>query len=626
MKVHSFIVVMVLTLTSIFAGWCDTGRLIPVVENQIGLQSEGVSVNLGGTLRESCVKITFPMDSKEILHLDPAISRRVHGKRVLSYEVVSPRGNTLTLEWHFQESLDRKGIFQKVSFFLTPSQPLVEDIQVEIPFQIKAIPSSSFCQNGKDNSPTVTWPLKNGWAKETDVSKEVAQGEYRLGHAMTGKDTQELALPMLFIGADNWKAGLFTDPEFSVLFSIQEAERIIKGSLVFHYVCTEVPVWGTESRMFAVWITRQAESSCSFPDCLDAWFSLMLPVVPPGPDWLHEIAMVGYDYLSDEGKGWEKDITVLAGELSLHERRRVALCLHGWYDALGVYCYDSTHNRIKSEWTAFERTRKVHFTQMELRRRLRLARSLGFRVLLYFGDGLAADSGVPGYRDDWAFRDTKGERISGWQGPDTFGPTYLRNPSHPEVRQWYQGYLSALLDAFGESVDGFVWDETFHARAGQIAHEPEPAYCDRAMFTLVKDLTQQVENYNPEKVFLASDCTGLNGGWEDVPGYAMVADGTYQDTHCFPVAWSYGFFPNWRNVLWSCNWSSLSGFDKTQWGVRTFGVPVAISNGWGDDRGPSEWTPAERDKILQLFREHVANIKPARYLTVDPACLLSQAP
>ena len=115
--------------------------------------------------------------------------------------------------------------------------------------------------------------------------------------------------------------------------------------------------------------------------------------------------------------------------------------------------------------------------------------------------------------------------------------------------------------------------------------------------------------FDPQKVFLASDCIGVFG-WNDVPGYAMVADGTYQDTHCDSVAWSYGLFPNWRNTLWSCNWADITGFHLTRWGVRTFGVPVAISNGWGDDCGPSEWSPRQRDAFLRLFRERLKMKQP----------------
>ncbi len=86
-----------------------------------------------------------------------------------------------------------------------------------------------------------------------------------------------------------------------------------------------------------------------------------------------------------------------------------------------------------------------------------------------------------------------------------------------------------------------------------------------------------------------------------------------------PAAWSYGLFPTWRNVLWSCNWWSVTRFDHTRWGVEHYGVPVAISNGWEDDRGPSEWTPQDREKILALFRQRLARKDRVRYLAVDPA-------
>ena len=292
---------------------------------------------------------------------------------------------------------------------------------------------------------------------------------------------------------------------------------------------------------------------------------------------------------------------------------------------MGAYCFDAQTRQLKNEWIAFGRTRKVQLTQDALRRRMRLARSLGFRVLLYFGDGLAADSGVPGYRDDWAYRNPDGKPITGWQGPDTYGLTYLRNPAHPEVSEWYLNYCDALLQTYGAEFDGLVWDETFHAAPGQIALEPVPAYCDRAFMALVQNLAQRVRGYDPQKVFLTSDCIGIPG-MESVPGYGMVAHGTWQDSWCHPVAWSYGLFPNWRNVLWSCNWSPLSNFQFTQFGVKTFGVPVAISNGWGDDCGPSEWQPDQRDRILALFEERCAQQGRVRYLTTDPATLMAAGP
>ncbi len=257
----------------------------------------------------------------------------------------------------------------------------------------------------------------------------------------------------------------------------------------------------------------------------------MLPDVPPGPEWLHEIAMVGFDFLSDGGQGWEKDVHELARLLKPEERHRVALCFHGWYDTLGGYSFDAAKKEMKSEWVAMGRTRKVHFTQDEMRRRLKLARDQGFRVLLYFNDGLLQDTGTPDYRPQWDMVNLKGDKRGGWTGPDTWGETFARNPTHPEVRQWYHNYLAALLRSFGPVVDGFVWDETFYVRTGTITLQPQPAYCDQAMLQLVKTLTAQVRAANPQKAFLTSDCIhaeGLAPLNDALPGYALVADGTYQ--------------------------------------------------------------------------------------------------
>ena len=77
-------------------------------------------------------------------------------------------------------------------------------------------------------------------------------------------------------------------------------------------------------------------------------------------------------------------------------------------------------------------------------------------------------------------------------------------------------------------------------------------------------------------------------------------------------------------MLWSCNWSPISNYHFTRWAVRTYGVPVAISNGWGDDLGPSEWQPSQREEIVGLFRERLRCGERLRYLTEDPAALIAR--
>ncbi len=142
---------------------------------------------------------------------------------------------------------------------------------------------------------------------------------------------------------------------------------------------------------------------------------------------------------------------------------------------------------------------------------------------------------------------------------------------------------------------------------------------------LIAGLRRQVKAADPEKVFLASDCVGPDEpGWGNV-NYAMVADGTFQDSWCKPDRWSFGLFPNWRNTFWSCCWAAKSHFSWVRWGVENFGTPVAISNGFGDDEGPSEWGPKYREAVLKLFSERSAKT-PVRFLTQDPAILLTHSP
>ncbi len=546
--------------------------------------------------------------------LGDAVRKQISASQIqLSYHVAAPGNATVEIVRDVRIQGPSPDLAVVETFTLRPSQPLAIDVQIERPFSIQSARPNTAIE--------VVCPLKNGWAKATPLGDQRVQAEYRLGNFL-GTAQAELALPLVQVGnPSQWKAGLISDPAFSSLFDVRRKGDLVQGSVSYRYLGSRVPICGEETRHFAIWLSPVKTVNEPFGDAVDAFFQLMLPDVPPGPQWLHEIAMVHYDYLSDKGLGWDLDVALLAQWLEPEERRRVALCLHGWYDAIGSYCYDASTGRLREQWLGFGPTQKIPLTQDEIRRRLRSARQLGFRVLLYFADGMTADSGAPGFRDDWVYRDAQGKPIRGWQGPDTFGPTFWLNPAHPEVFAWFLGYMDALLKTYGPDVDGFVWDETFQARLGQIAMQPEPAYCDRAMLSLVKELSHRVHQMDSQKVFLASDCIGAI---KDVPGYAMVSHGTYQDTGCSPTAWSYGLFPNWRNVLWSCNWRPITNFDDMRWGVETFGVPVAISNGWGDDRGASEWTTEQREAFLGLFRKRLTRRDRVRYLSEDPHKLLAR--
>ena len=564
----------------------------------------------GPVLRFLNEKMEIPLDH-------PIVEQTSPDQLNLDYSLATPGGARVLVTRRLRLERTKSEWTVLERFELRPSAPMTQDLEIGRPFSLTT------SKSGEAAGDEVVLPLKNGWARTQALTPQPTSAEYRLGHWISGLDTPELAVPVVQFDADQrWQAAVCADPRFSALFRLTSGSNRVDGEIRYRYAGSKVPLVGVEARQFGFWLRAAPVPAEPFGPSLDAFFSLMLPDVPAGPRWLHEIYMVGYDFLSDTGQGWDQDIARLASWLKRRERPHVALCLHGWYDALGAYSFDEKTSRLKDRWTAMARTRKVDFTPAELRRRLHLARTHGFCVLLYFGDGLAADSGVPGYHDEWAYRDEQGKKITGWQGPDTFGPTYLMNPAHPDVRRYFLNYLDALLAAVGHEVDGFVWDETFHARAGQIASAPVPAYCDRALLDLVKELTARVQAFDERKVFLASDCVGIMPG---IPGYAMVASGLYQDTHCNPERWSDALFPNWRNTYWSCNWGPASHFAWTRFGVEEFGAPVAISNGWGDDHGPHEWTAAEREEVLKLFRQRLAK-GPAhvRYLTEDPDVFLDR--
>ena len=127
---------------------------------------------------------------------------------------------------------------------------------------------------------------------------------------------------------------------------------------------------------------------------------------------------------------------------------------------------------------------------------------------------------------------------------------------------------------------------------------------------LVKTITGKLHQVNPNAAFMASDLIGPNGTryggagndyYADIPPYALVADGDYQDSNCQPMFWSYGIFPNYRNVMWSCNWTPVTGFDLTLFGALQYQSPAVFTNGWGDNIGFSELDPLQRRNLLSIF-------------------------
>ncbi len=194
-------------------------------------------------------------------------------------------------------------------------------------------------ESGLPALPTDTWlPMINGVGAPLGTNQAAA---YRFAGALPGPGAL-LALPMLSVPAQPSRSGerpgrimLAADPYFSVLFS--------PTALEWTYPAQGGLEDGCERRTIV--ISRHAGSP---EQSLDCFFRTVLADVPPGPKWLHDIALVDYDYMSDGGQGWFRDIDALAAALPKADRQKVFLCLHGWYDFLGRYCFDSKTGKLDS--------------------------------------------------------------------------------------------------------------------------------------------------------------------------------------------------------------------------------------------------------------------------------------
>ena len=221
---------------------------------------------------------------------------------------------------------------------------------------------------------------------------------------------------------------LAADPYFSVLFT--------PTALEWTYPARGGLENGCEKRTIIV-----SRHEGSPEQSLDCFFRTVLADVPPGPKWLHDIALVDYDYMSDGGQGWFRDIDALAAALPKADRHKVFLCLHGWYDFLGRYCFDRNTGKLDREWTAFssyeaaqkapafgdiggERVelgfgncKPVKMSLKEVHSRLNYARARGFRVGMYFADGMNAGEGLADF--DPELRAALGRLAgAGFQGPE----------------------------------------------------------------------------------------------------------------------------------------------------------------------------------------------------------------
>lgn len=512
--------------------------------------------------------------------LNQSSSTQVNGDTVLyRYRVALPPILDVSLNIVPVHGADGEG--EMLQARISCDQPLQQDLAVRVPLSWAA-------------SSTITLPMKNGLLKDM-TAKESATYRFAGMDSAAGK---LLSIPVVWSAqADGRKHALFTDPYYSTMFT--------PAGIEWSYPAKVGLENGAETRLIASLAVAGGAD-----DVLGCFFKLAMADVPAGPPWLRDIAMVDYDYMSDGGQGWYRDIDALVPVIQERDRKKVVLCLHGWYDWVGRYCYDLETDQLAETWTAFgnypnvsvkfANSKPVSMSLVDMHRRIHYARSRGFRVALYFADGVLSG-------DQLEERAPAPDLVlftGGWQGPDTKGKSFCQNPLADRVQRFYLNYAAALLREYGHEIDALVWDETFYVENGSLGTPGLRGYADRAMMQLVKKITRSVHCYNDKHktavAFLTADCIGQHN-YAKKALYALVADGTYHDTGCEPASWSFGIFPNYRNVLWSCNWYPVTRYRYTEFGVRHYQAPVAVSNGYGNDIGFSEMNPEQRQQIIDLF-------------------------
>lgn len=471
----------------------------------------------------------------------------------------------------YQSLKENKNIIcRKVS--IMSEAKLTDNLTVRLPLMVSDIKAFSF-------------PAKNGTLKSDNFNDD-----FKASYQCAGVNydyLNNLAFPMVSFSKVNSNYIIAADPYFSTAFNSKSIEWTYPKEIGLADAIETRSIYN---------IPYQG----NFNEAVNLYYKHVLGDVPPGPEWIHKIAMVNYDYMSDSAIGWYRDIDSLNTYISKREREKVCLALHGWYDMVGRYCYNDSTNKLDSSWQSFAPGVGV-LTLGDIHKRIAYAKSSGYRVVLYFADGILSGTKVPSYAKE------KVMEGSGWSGADIIGKTFRQNPAHPEVYKFYIKYATALAKEFGAAIDGFVWDETFYITAGNLGNEYFPGYVDRTFMRLVKDCSAILHKVNKNAAFLTSDVIGADSLWginfSKVPPYALVSDGTFMDSNCNPDYWSYNIFSNYRNSVWSCNWYPVTKLELAKFGIKHYQAAVPLSNGYGDDTGFAELPFTLKNNYLKLFQE-----------------------
>ena len=265
----------------------------------------------------------------------PAASHRQGAALIFEY-----RHAGLTVEHEIRITALPNGswaVVEKIS--LTADPKLREDVTLEAPRNIR-LPF---------DSRQVFVPLRNGVGRQAPVT--AADYLFELAGTHHASQPEILSVPVVdeFSGKSDLRITTASDPWFTSCFRLPTPNA--PGA--FH--CTylgKIGLGARETRTLVTGLHRGA-----FDDAMQVFYAACLPEVRPGPEWIHDIALIDYDYLSDGGKGWFSDIDTLAARIKPADRGKVLLALHGWYGYVGRYGFNYRARSLDRTWLAFANAR-----------------------------------------------------------------------------------------------------------------------------------------------------------------------------------------------------------------------------------------------------------------------------
>lgn len=392
-----------------------------------------------------------------------------------------------------------------------------------------------------------------------------------------------------------WRIALFTPSDQAMRFSTNGSSEMKDGWQAGHHIT--IPAKGV--------FTQKCWLLVHSGDASVAWktfHSVAHREEYKVPDWVHEMKVHYYDYLSSasgengkRGNGYENDQRYFK---DFH----VGLATqHGYYPALADYIHPD-----RKTWLAMRGDKQgaVEMSINKMIARIKQTRDSGSKAAIYLHAALLDDAaGNFNQLRNCVQVDAKGQEMEfGWAGPDVAGKTWRCSLASHEWREHLlqqAGWIMEILDP-----DAIVVDETF-VGLGYDYHKDRSGIISTGAIDFYKRLRSLVHSFGEDKAFLTSDCS--------MSPFVLWADGEAGD-HAYPMLLGHPLYTQepvrYLAALGEKPWRACAWHFQTMWTTqmkfaRQVGAGVGVSNGWieytGLSRLPSEISRKIKDDIHTLF-------------------------